>query len=221
MNKLQKLLWASFSAIICLIYKDAFGLACSYVITSSKYLGKTVGTTVVNGITVANIDMATCSAAGICSLMPGGGYFDDAPNCGGKWFRYEDLAPAYNRAAATTVTYRTMCAKNRYVEGAVCTLEGCVVTCTSCPSSGATQNVSSHILVGGNEWFPGPRYVCGQRNLQTGAALSGVYMMEVAIQCDFQPFDYYNYITSCYLESGTHTDTTGTYNTPTSCPYTM
>ena len=216
MNKLNKILWAVFSSVICMIYKDAIGMTCSYMITSSKWLSARVGTTTVEGKEVAQIVQATCSAANICDGWGTG------TDCGGVWRRYEDIT---NGAASPemTVSRRPLCdgKTGYYITKEECNvLTGCGHECASCPDGG-TAPINYHAQVNGIDYTEQPIYICGQQNPITGADLTGVYMLEVGYVCDGPEASVKNDISDCYLKSGSYRNVAGSYDFIDSCNWTV
>ncbi len=221
MNKLNKLLWCMFNAVICMVYKDAFGATCSYVITASTRLSNTVAETTVDGKQVANINFATCSAATICKYDRNGNS-KDSNLCGGVWARYENFAEL-NTAPEFTIASRELCTgphSGYFVSSGTCGLDSCSYACTSCPDGGLASK-SWIRTIDGHDYFPGKAYICGQQNPIDGSALNGVYMMEIGISCTDDTMGAFYDQTACYWNKDSfRSDSRGDFQLKANCFYT-
>ncbi len=173
MRRMKHLLWTSFSAFICMIFRsDVYGACASFMSTSVD-----LGT--YNEATF----LATCSAARICGK-------DMNELCGGLW---ESAGVDVSRKGEETIV---LCSENYYIKScnngqvnAPQSIDECdnpvaaTVECVRCPDN-SFANASSYVQDWGSvtAYNPGVYEAC----LCHGACKNGAsfYMVNTVVQCD-------------------------------------
>ncbi|MBQ8473549.1 MAG: hypothetical protein IJ500_01660 [Alphaproteobacteria bacterium] len=215
------LLWWLISGAVCFMCRDALAISCSLNILASKYLSSRVSN-------VAYMDFTTCSNAGICYCNRY--HCDISGDCAGIWERAEtftnvnEILDVEALCSGNAGYYISSCANaagTRFNPTADNIVEcASSFVCSACPNGGKSLTMQ-HALLNGGEYHGNPVYLCGQTNPATGAALDGIYMMEVQLSCTGGTAEsVFNHITGCYQEKDSlSSDASGNFKWLSSCYY--
>ncbi len=207
MHIVKKLLWACFSTVVCMAFHhDVFGLSwdseCIRV-DSKHYVGA-------KGIEF----WAACSAMKVCDLVGG----DCAAQWANGWAGLNDFSRSID-IFCDAGSYVSQCTS---LNGALITMPTITsycdatkeIVCAGCPSSGIS-GISYYIPASSRRHVV---YVCSHLD-QNGKDLGAIYMQVAEFDCSAEMQNWLKPITTCYLDKGKYSDTTGAFELTNSCVY--